>query len=526
MEYSAKKTSVRILPVWVAVAAVLIAGSQGAFTDPARAASMQLSLNKPSYTTGDTVAYTVNSAEPDTPLYVTLIRDGWYIGKDVASAQKTGSDGSVTVSSSQPFSLGEGGTYELTVKVGTQQQSVPFTVSDSRSQTLPEQYQAFETGFSVAALFAVFSNLNLASTSPAEFPVISDRASYSLGQIPIFSLSGLKSNAEISAFPFVNGRSVGPVLLGTAKTDAAGGWTGSLMASGLAQGHVGHHMVLFSVEGSGIGMAQYSVGDVGVSPIQRLPAGEVGKSYSGSVQAALPQARAGVAYSLSYYLLSDGLVPAGTYEKQVATQSTSTQLSIDRYVVRGVQPQGGAVTVGVSGMPVKAEDDGAFIVLADDGSNLVDGQFFRLAIGGSTGTGSPATVSGPSTGLRYDDIAPGGGGLRFPQANRLLKAPGSPTVYFVNGRGEKLAVPSMKVLTGYGRRSEEIETVFSDDLSAIPDIRYIRAGDSQVVYQLDGSTKRRLYPAAAERLAVDPASVQIVSRTHLNAYRTGPSVRN
>lgn len=107
---------------------------------------------------------------------------------------------------------------------------------------------------------------------------------------------------------------------------------------------------------------------------------------------------------------------------------------------------------------------------------------------------------------------------------RLVKAAGSPTVYFISPQGYRLPIPSAKVFFSYGYVWDSVETVPPQEMDYYKDARFIRQQNRSAIYFLDSGVKKLLSAAAAKSLNVGTEEIINVSAAHFASIKTGGSL--
>lgn len=111
------------------------------------------------------------------------------------------------------------------------------------------------------------------------------------------------------------------------------------------------------------------------------------------------------------------------------------------------------------------------------------------------------------------------------QTDRYVRVAGDPTVYWVTSWNAKMPILSAEVFYSYGSKWEQVQIISQEALDALDDVDYIKLKGNARVYKIEGAVKRYLTPAAAQRLAIDPAKVVTVNETEFYSYRTGKMIQ-
>lgn len=121
---------------------------------------------------------------------------------------------------------------------------------------------------------------------------------------------------------------------------------------------------------------------------------------------------------------------------------------------------------------------------------------------------------------------------KYPRV-KLIKSPDNPTIYYLYQRQEKkwlkINIPSPTVFVSYPDNSWGDVVVVNDlDINSYPDAKLIRqlAGkNNSAVYYLENNEKRFVSEEIFKRYNFNPAEIVEVSEAHLNAYKTGESLK-
>lgn len=111
------------------------------------------------------------------------------------------------------------------------------------------------------------------------------------------------------------------------------------------------------------------------------------------------------------------------------------------------------------------------------------------------------------------------------QSGRYVRVAGDQTVYWVTPWNAKMPILSAEVFYSYGSKWEQVQIISQAALDDLDDVDYIKLNGNARVYKIDGAIKRYLYPAAAQRLNIDPAKVVTVNETEFYSYRTGKAIQ-
>ncbi len=99
--------------------------------------------------------------------------------------------------------------------------------------------------------------------------------------------------------------------------------------------------------------------------------------------------------------------------------------------------------------------------------------------------------------------------------NNLVKNSNG-TIYALNDAGYKRLFPSSDAYNSYGFNSTDIAPISEHELVLYPNVRYIRQGGSDIIYEISGNTKK----IANNISAISPDMVHTINATDFNSYTT------
>ncbi|MBX4190093.1 DUF4038 domain-containing protein [Candidatus Parcubacteria bacterium] len=108
----------------------------------------------------------------------------------------------------------------------------------------------------------------------------------------------------------------------------------------------------------------------------------------------------------------------------------------------------------------------------------------------------------------------------------LIRAAGSPTIYYVTQGGLKRAMLNQKVFLSYGNKWTDVVVVDPSEVAKYPDNILIRVPGDPKVYKIEGKTRRWITTSAVfTRLGLNWNQIAPVNKTELNEFKLGTPLR-